>query len=197
MVSTQERAVSFREWIGLISHEKLEFIQKHLENHPPNETIKWGNTPLHLAAHLGSEKVLGLLLEMGSFPNQKNDMGFTPLHYACREGHIEIVEMLIERNADISSKVLRGNFINWMAVDFAQKQNHEDIVQIFQGLGNPPKFSKEIKSSYETRFFCENCGEAMLVIEEDMYSGAGNFNSEPTDLTFRCENCGCLQDRLV
>lgn len=62
--------------------------------------IKWQHdfTALHLAARLGLEDVVNLLIIVSAQPDleKKDDEGFTPLDYAKEKGHIPVVGLLQE-----------------------------------------------------------------------------------------------------
>ena len=53
-----------------------------------------GNTALCLSAALGHEKILGLLLELGSDRNISKNLNDTRLELALGHGHRSIVELL-------------------------------------------------------------------------------------------------------
>jgi ankyrin repeat protein len=57
-----------------------------------------GNTPLHLAAMLGSPHIGDLLLVHYERPELvlKNEEGQTPFHLAARYGHRALVEQLLQ-----------------------------------------------------------------------------------------------------
>jgi hypothetical protein len=196
MLRTQERSKSFREWIQLISQEKTQTIAGLLDSGNWKESFRKGITPLHLTAHIGSLTIFKILIEKGLDINARTDYGYTPLHYASREGNYQLVSELLKAGADPYLTVTKGDFIHWRPVDFAFKQKQEEVLIQFAELGIQTQFPREIKSAYEDRFFCEECLEPMLVLEEEIFLGAA-YTSEPTELTFHCENCGFLQSRLV
>lgn len=47
-----------------------------------NEVHASGNTALHLAAYIGDESIVALLLELGAKVNASNNAGDRPLHWA-------------------------------------------------------------------------------------------------------------------
>ena len=55
-------------------------------------------TPLHMAAGMGSEELVGALMEQGNV-NTTDKHGWTPLHIALQYRHAEIVEILLEAGA--------------------------------------------------------------------------------------------------
>lgn len=57
---------------------------------------RFGDTPLHFAAHYGHEVLTKVLLVLKADPNVKNIYGDTPLHNAISEGHSELVSSFLE-----------------------------------------------------------------------------------------------------
>ncbi len=53
-----------------------------------------GQTPLHLAAESGSDKIVRILLDRNAKPDIADGKGRTPLDLAAKEGHAKIVDML-------------------------------------------------------------------------------------------------------
>uniref|UniRef100_A0A2N9FWI4 Uncharacterized protein n=1 Tax=Fagus sylvatica TaxID=28930 RepID=A0A2N9FWI4_FAGSY len=69
-------------------------------------TIKQGDdsgwTPLHIAAQMGNEKYVKLLLENGNSPAYvKNNEGLSTFHIATKEGNVNVMEELITTSPDI------------------------------------------------------------------------------------------------
>ena len=65
--------------------------------HAPNDL---GNTPLHMAALSGEEKIVSCLIsEFGCDPNVKGKLGRSALHIACKKGNISLVRTLIQHQA--------------------------------------------------------------------------------------------------
>lgn len=54
-----------------------------------------GRAALHLAAELGHEAVVDLLLESNAFVNVRNKNGMTPLHLACKMGYNAMAKHLV------------------------------------------------------------------------------------------------------
>ena len=64
--------------------------------HAPNDL---GNTPLHMAALSGEEKIVSCLIsEFGCDPNVKGALGCSALHIACLKGNISLVRTLIQQH---------------------------------------------------------------------------------------------------
>ncbi len=62
-----------------------------------------GDTPLHVAAFLGSMEISRLLLRLGASPHLRNVIGQTPLHIAAEFGSPSLCELLIAHGADVAS----------------------------------------------------------------------------------------------
>ena len=54
-----------------------------------------GQAALHIAAELGHEEVVDILLASNAFVNVRNKHGMTPLHLAARKGFNTIVKQLV------------------------------------------------------------------------------------------------------
>ncbi|XP_069183399.1 transient receptor potential cation channel subfamily A member 1 homolog [Procambarus clarkii] len=63
-----------------------------------------GNTALHIAAKLGFEKFVDLLLETGAPPDIQNNVGNTPVMEAVIKNKVNCVKELIENGAAVSIK---------------------------------------------------------------------------------------------
>jgi ankyrin repeat protein len=69
-----------------------------------------GRTPLLMAALLGREEVVDMLLETNAvdIKTKEFEFGRTTLMYAAEQGHIEVVRLLLEKGADISVTDAQG-----------------------------------------------------------------------------------------
>ena len=67
-----------------------------------------GLTALSLAAELGNEAAVQLLLEAGAQMDSQ-DCGETPLHQACRHGHVSVVRLLLAAGAKPASRSKEGS----------------------------------------------------------------------------------------
>jgi hypothetical protein len=74
---------------------------------------------LALAAQLGRQEIVSLLLDAGEDPNRFNPAGnhahSTPLHQAALAGHLAVVRMLVEHGArlDIQDTIWHGTPLGW------------------------------------------------------------------------------------
>ena len=50
---------------------------------------------MHIAAELGHEEVVEILLESNAFVNVRNKHGMTPLHLAARRGNNKMIRQLV------------------------------------------------------------------------------------------------------
>ena len=60
-------------------------------------------TALHAAASGSHASVVGMLVEAGADPNNRQRHGYTPLHSAAANGDLASVELLLESGADASA----------------------------------------------------------------------------------------------
>ena len=63
---------------------------------------KNGNTLLHTAVSLESERLLTMYLKLGVKPDLANDAGDAPIHKAIMKGNLKLVKLLVEHGADIN-----------------------------------------------------------------------------------------------
>ena len=77
-------------------------------------------TPLHLAAGMGHEAVLQLLLDRDAPIDATDENGEQPLHLASHLGHTAIVELLLGRGADVNAASHSGYTPLHMAAEQGQ-----------------------------------------------------------------------------
>ena len=70
----------------------------------PNDTDILRNTPLHMAAFYGYERIVELLIQNGAEVNATNEAGRTPLYNAVEADHVQAVEKLLSNGANISKR---------------------------------------------------------------------------------------------
>ena len=61
-----------------------------------------------MAAKVGNERIIELLIEKGALVNAMDSGGRTPLHYSAENGHVQAAIKLVENGADIKLKDLDG-----------------------------------------------------------------------------------------
>ena len=109
--------------IGVMLEKRANIDQPQTEN---------GLTPLHLAADQGDLELARFLLEAGAnraVATSKTDGGYIPLHTAAYYGHLDMVRLLVE-GADPTICDSSGK----TALDWAQENNHEDVIQFLSEL---------------------------------------------------------------
>ncbi len=85
----------------------------------PGADARSRHVALALAAQLGQESAVRLLLDAGEDPNRYNPDGChshaTPLHQAVWAGHMNVVRLLVARGArlDMTDKVYQGTPLDW------------------------------------------------------------------------------------
>ena len=76
-----------------------ELLEEHL-NQPRNPNVVVNaETPLCVAAFVGSLECVSLLIEAGAQTDQSATDGATPLYAAAQNGHLEVVRFLVESGA--------------------------------------------------------------------------------------------------
>ena len=88
--------------LAALLHQDFEIVKRLLEWKPEDVNsilIDDGSTPLHIAAHIGSEDICNYLLQNGANVNTVGKDGFTPLFYAQT---ICIATILIENGANVN-----------------------------------------------------------------------------------------------
>ncbi|XP_030548298.2 potassium channel AKT1-like isoform X2 [Rhodamnia argentea] len=93
----------------------------------PNEVDKNGRTAMHIAASMGSQHCVTLLLEFGGDPNIKDSEGSVPLWDAIVGKHESVIKLLSDNGATISSGEV-GHFA-CTAVEQNNLELLEDIVK--------------------------------------------------------------------
>jgi ankyrin repeat protein len=87
------------------------------------EVNKTGWTPLHYAASIGDNDIVSMLLDKSAYIDAESPNKTTPIMMAARGGHILTVKLLLDEGADATLK----NELGMTAIDFAKKNNHQDI----------------------------------------------------------------------
>ena len=88
-----------------------------------------GWTPLHIAAQLGNEVYVKLLLENGNSPAyEENNDGLSALHIAAKKGNVNVLKKLITACPDIYELLdLKGQ----TALHVAAESGEKEVVEFF------------------------------------------------------------------
>lgn len=94
-----------------------------------------GMTALHVAAVLGRERFVTLLLERGAAVNDPAQNGITPLNRAAMGGHLGTMRLLIDAGAEVNAAAQWGATPLLSAVD----RGRLDAVRLLLAEGADPK----------------------------------------------------------
>jgi ankyrin repeat protein len=104
-----------------------------------NAANESGVTPLMNAAGMGNKEAVELLIQKGANVNHRTSGNYTPLMQAALVGKTEIVKILLEAGADPTVKDTGGR----TAIDYAEEQKHDDIVQLIKQKIGPQSAGKK------------------------------------------------------
>lgn len=116
----------FREMV----HEKLADISSHAPQ-VSHEGYLNCCTPLCIAAFLGCEKAVKLLLDHGANPNAMDPNGEMPLHLAVRDKNCAIAERLIKKGACLESRDCHGR----TPLDWALSFGGHEMIELLRDKG--------------------------------------------------------------
>jgi ankyrin repeat protein len=88
-------------------------------------------TGLHLAAYLGVEIVVRLLLDQGADVEVADSDEETPLHLASSNGQLDMVQLLLDQGANIAAADDAG----WTPLHQASRNGHLEVVQLLLDQG--------------------------------------------------------------
>lgn len=91
----------------------------------------YGDTPLSLAAGLGYERVLRLLLDRGADVESNTKFGSTALAWAAHNGRLTAAEMLISHGATVDARDSSDS----TPLTYAAQNNHTEIVRLLVEKG--------------------------------------------------------------
>ncbi|CAM9475030.1 unnamed protein product [Pylaiella littoralis] len=87
-----------------------------------------GGSPLHVAAALGQERIVMVLLLKGANPDALDSKGRTPLHLAVEYDHLSAVKVILAANPDMSIRykvASRG----YSVLDLAAREGNVDVLR--------------------------------------------------------------------
>lgn len=73
-----------------------------------NETIEEGRLPIHLAANVGNDDIVNILLDAGADVNSTDSRGEAPVHEAVCCGQYSTLGLLIKRGANLNARGSNG-----------------------------------------------------------------------------------------
>ena len=149
---------------------------------------------LHIAAKVGSVRVVNWVLERGGDLEVMNQWDETPLWIACRNGHVQVVEMLVEGGADVT--IQDGDDASLLIP--ASLHGHAGVVEYLMGLGKLDVNEADYADVTPLRAACANGhSEVVRLLVEDGgadvdVEGEGMQRSPLFDAC-RNGNVGCVQ----
>ena len=96
-------------------------------------------TPLHMAAWLGYQNLVDVLLEHGADPNAEDREKTTPLHQAAFFGRTEIVKKLLAKGAGVNFADERGN----TPLHYAAFMGYPEIAKLLLEAGADVRVTNE------------------------------------------------------
>eukprot|EP00903_Cladosiphon_okamuranus_P020152 g18501.t1 len=94
----------------------------------PNERFLGGDTALHVAAVLGRDKIVEVLVRSGGNVDARDSMGDTPLIKAVRFGHFPVAQTLISVGCDVGARAWMP--LCYSALDTAAQKGHIDLLHL-------------------------------------------------------------------
>ena len=96
-----------------------------------NKKVKYGDTPLHMAAGNRNAEVIPILVKAGAKLEEKNQDGATPLYLAAHFGYTECVNILHQMGADLNASDEDGN----TPLTIAKEYRHWDTAAYLEKHG--------------------------------------------------------------
>lgn len=86
-------------------------------------------TPLHIAAFMGNNEIVAILIAHGANVNIQAQDGMTPLHFASRKGHLDVVKTLVKYGASAKAKTAKKKETPYI---LAVKYKHDEVAMYLQ-----------------------------------------------------------------
>ncbi|KAF2963150.1 hypothetical protein GQX73_g10430 [Xylaria multiplex] len=99
-----------------------------LANGQQGDSYGW-QSPLHLAAQKGDDRIVRVLLQYQSDCNERDSDGLTPLFHAIISGHEDVASLLLEHGARIGEKDWQGRTALALAVIYRREALLETLLQ--------------------------------------------------------------------
>uniref|UniRef100_A0A8C6LHY3 Kinase D interacting substrate 220 n=1 Tax=Nothobranchius furzeri TaxID=105023 RepID=A0A8C6LHY3_NOTFU len=131
-------SVTVQTLFGYVEKEDLASIKAHLDEFRDVDCRSDnGQTPLMVAAEVGSLEIVQELIRRGACVDMDDVDCWTALISAAKEGHIEVVTELLENNANLEHRDMGG----WTALMWAAYKNRTDVAQLLLKRGANPNIT--------------------------------------------------------
>lgn len=167
-----------KQWINAIKCNNRTIIAKLIKTHGINKPLAQGWTALHLAAELGSEPVVSLLLtQKGIKVNAQSDSGTTALMIAAHQHNDPIVILLLDMpGIDVNARIGEESLSLLHIATLRKKIGLVDLI-----LQNPNLMPNIKDSSGQTALFDAVTVGNPKIISLLLESGALDINSQDND----------------
>ena len=140
---------------GKVRRAKLKALLNFID---PNTRNDRQQTPLHLAAELGSVGAVKTLIGAGADVNAADGMGAMPLHAAAGAGRADVIKILLASGADASMRLWGGQTALHLAAS-SDAASTKAILQVW-----PHPNSRNFQGWYPIFAAVESCPEAIRVL---------------------------------
>ena len=129
MLPAVSGAQSLDEIVGAVTRNDTSTVSRYLgRGLDPDTTDAKGNTLLMLAARLGHEEMVRLLIRWKARPDRRNTFGDTALALACLEAHSGVAKLLVSAGAPV-------NVPGWTPLHYAAFGGNTDLVNYLLDIG--------------------------------------------------------------
>ncbi|KAH7115937.1 ankyrin repeat-containing domain protein, partial [Dendryphion nanum] len=88
-------------------------------------------TQMHIAAYIGADNILSILIQKGQSVDEKDRFGRSPISYAASGGSAAVVSILIDAGADINAY----DAVGYQPIHYAAMSNHHKAINILVNAG--------------------------------------------------------------